>query len=234
MLFSDYDDPASMRTAFQDTDRLLFISSPGPQTGPRTVQHRRVVNAAAEAGVGTVLYTSGLGADVVEEGLLGEHHDTELALRDSGLRCSFLRHPIYTEMFVDADLVRQALERGVLTGSTGDSPFNTATRSDLAEAAAVILTGEDQPREAYQFTGPLWTYPQLATALSEVSGKPVRYSDTDEGQGAMAFFGPIVRAGGFGATTNDLEQTLGRPASGIREAVTAALNHPAGGDTHST
>lgn len=65
VLFADYDDPASMRTAYQGADRLLFISSPGPATGSRTVQHRRVVDAAAHAGVGTVLYTSGVGADVI-------------------------------------------------------------------------------------------------------------------------------------------------------------------------
>lgn len=177
--------------------------------------------------MGTVLYTSGVGADVIEDGLLGEHHDTEQALRDSGLRYSFLRHPIYTEMFLDPNLLREAVESGVLPGSTGDSVFNTATRSDLAEAAATILTSEDQPREAYQFTGPLWTYPQLAAALAEVSGRPVQHRDTDEDQGIMAFFGPVVRAGGFQATTTDLEQTLGRPPAGIREAVTAALNNPA-------
>ena len=232
--FADYDDPDSMRTAFQGADRLLFISSPGSDTGPRTVQHRRVVDAAAHAGVDAVLYTSGVGADVIEEGLLGDHHDTELALRDSGLQHSFLRHPIYTEMFIDADLLRQAVEGGVFTGSTGDNVLNTATRNDLAEAAAIILTSDDQPREAYQFTGPLWTYPQAAAALSEISGKQVRYRDTDEGEGAMAFFGPIVRAGGFQTATRDLEQTLGRPPTDIRAAITAALNTPAGENAHAT
>lgn len=39
-------------------------------------------------------------------------------------------------MFIDDGELRQAIERGVLTGSTGDNVFNTATRSDLAEAAA--------------------------------------------------------------------------------------------------
>ena len=137
-------------------------------------------------------------------------------------------------MFIDDGELRQAIERGVLTDSTCDNVFNTATRSDLAEAAAIILTANDQPREVYQFTGPLLTYPQFAAVMSEVGGKPVQYRDTDKDQGALAFFGPIVRAGGFHLTTEDLEQTLGRPPTDLRAAVSAALNVSGNKDFPST
>jgi NAD(P)H dehydrogenase (quinone) len=63
----DYDQPASLRAAYQGATRLLFISS--PDIGPsRPVQHRNVLEAARDAAVGSVIYTSGLGADVVDEG----------------------------------------------------------------------------------------------------------------------------------------------------------------------
>src|SRR5450759_1256773 len=81
--FGEYDEPGSLREAFAGVDRLLFISS--PDIGAREDQHRNVVTAARDAGVGLLVYTSGLGADVIDEGVLGEHHATELLIGDSGL-----------------------------------------------------------------------------------------------------------------------------------------------------
>jgi NAD(P)H dehydrogenase (quinone) len=65
----DYDDQASLRTAFSGVDALLFVSAPVIDSG-RLEQHQNVVTAAKDAGVGLLAYTSGLGADFVEEGVL--------------------------------------------------------------------------------------------------------------------------------------------------------------------
>src|SRR6478735_5102859 len=70
---------------YDDTDRLLFISSPSiDQDRTRLVQHRNVVAAAQAAGVGMVAYTSGLGADMVDENvpILGDHHVTEKVIQE--------------------------------------------------------------------------------------------------------------------------------------------------------
>jgi NAD(P)H dehydrogenase (quinone) len=218
--YGDYDDPASLRAAFDGADRLLFISSPTLEN--RVPQHRGVITAARDARVGSIVYTSGLGADVVDEGLLGDHHATEQAILDSGVAYTFLRHPIYTEMFVDAGL-HAAIEAGELTSSTRGRGMNTATRADLAEAAAVVLTGPDQAGNAYNFTGPLWTYPQLAAALSDISGRTVAYREVDHDEGPMEWFGPVIRSGGFEVQTGDLEHLLGRPASSLEDVVAAVL-----------
>ena len=45
--YGDYDQPASLRAAFDGADRLLFISSPlGDLSGGRVAQHRAIVAAA--------------------------------------------------------------------------------------------------------------------------------------------------------------------------------------------
>src|SRR5674536_388862 len=106
-------------------------------------------------GVGSVIYTSGLGADVVDEGVLGEHHATEAVLADSGLPYTILRHPIYSDFFINPTL-QAAMEVGEITSSTGGRGLNTGTRADLAEAAAVVLTSTGQEDKAYDFTGRLW------------------------------------------------------------------------------
>lgn len=217
----DYDDKASLRAAFDHADRLLFISSPEVDAPVRIGQHGNVVEAARDAGVGLVVYTSGLGADTSDEGLLAAHHATERLLADSGVAFTALRNPIYTDVFITPAL-RGAVEAGELTGSTGDRGFNTALRADLAEAAAIVLTTPGH-RQAYDFTGSRWTYPELAAALSEVSGRPVTYRDTDTDEGPMMFFGPAIRAGGFEVQTPDLERVLGRPPTGLRQVVAGVL-----------
>lgn len=100
----DYDEPASLRAAFDGADRLLFISSPPVEK--RVAQHRNVVITARDAGVGSIAYTSGLGAAMVDEGILSEHHATEQASLDSGVPYTFLPHPIYTEVIIDPELLR--------------------------------------------------------------------------------------------------------------------------------
>ena len=218
----DYDRPVSRRTAVAGADRLLYIS--GPQLGARIPQHRNVVAAARDAGVRGVAYTSGLGADVVDEGVLGEHHAGEQAVLRSGLSATVLRHPIYSDFFVNPGLAA-AIETGELTSSTRGRGLNTATRADLAEAAAVVLTDEDRFGRAYDFTGRLWTYPQLAAVLTEVSGRTVVHRDVDEDEGVIDLLGigPFIRAGGFERQTGDLEAVLGHPPTGLEDAVATAL-----------
>ena len=154
----DYDDAESLRRSFEGADRLLFISSPMWDSAQRMVQHRHVIAAAREAEVGLLVYTSAGGADVSDQGGLADHHDTEQAIIDSGVPSTMLRHPFYSEIFINAGL-QVAVETGELTSSTGGRGLNTATRADLAEAAAAILTSDGHANRGYTFTGPLWTYP---------------------------------------------------------------------------
>ncbi|HEY5783795.1 MAG TPA: NAD(P)H-binding protein [Microlunatus sp.] len=221
----DYDDVESLRGSFEGADRLLFISSPVWDSPQRMVQHRHVIAAAREAKVGLLVYTSAGGADVSDQGGLADHHDTERAIIDSGVPSAMLRHPFYSEMFINGGL-QVAVETGVLTSSTGGRGLNTATRADLAEAAAAILTSDGHANRGYTFTGPLWTYPQLAEVLSAVTGRTVVHRDTDVDEGMMAMIGPALRAGVLERQTADLEQVLGRPASSLRDTVAAALHDP--------
>lgn len=217
----DYERTDTLRQAFDGADRLLFISAPD-QNDERVLQHQNVVDAAGVAGVGRLLYTSALGADVVDEGGLADHHATERAIRESGLPYTILRHPIYSEWFIHSGL-REPIKTGHLTSSAGGRGMNTALRTDLAEAAAVLLTSRDQLDEGYNFTGRRWTFDELAQVLSEISGRLITCQEVDEDEGIMTMIGPAVRAGAFEFSTVDLERVLGHPSTSLRNAVTAAL-----------
>ncbi|MFB9472506.1 NAD(P)H-binding protein [Nonomuraea salmonea] len=198
----DYDDPASLREAFQGADRLLLISSPELDTARRIRQHLNAVTAAKEAGVGAIVFTSFLGADTVATGLTEAYHTTEQAILDSGLPYTLLRHPFYSDAFVPQ------VSNGEITSNTAGRGLNTAFRSDLAEAAANVLTGEGHDGHAYDFTGPLWSYPEVAEALN------VTYREAPD-SGPMSWISAQVRTGALERQTPDLERVLGRPAETI-------------------
>jgi len=220
--YGDYDEPDSLRNSFNGADRLLFISAPSFDSGERMQQHHNVVDAARTTGVGHLVYTSGLGADVVDQGGLADHHATERAIHDSGLPYTIVRHPIYSEWFINPGLWG-SIEAGELTGSSGGRGMNTALRADLAEAAAVVLTGQHQLAGSYDFTGRRWTFDELAQVLSDISGRTIIHRQVDADEGIMTMIGPTVRAGMFEHQTDDLERVLGHSSTSLRAAVTAVL-----------
>ncbi|TYB69866.1 NAD(P)H-binding protein [Nonomuraea sp. PA05] len=200
----DYDDPASLRTAFEGVERLLLISSPELDTPRRIAQHQAAVTAAADAGVAAIAFTSFLDADTAPTGLTEAYHATEQAILATGLPYTFLRHPFYSDAFLPR------VTGGELTSGTAGRGLNTAFRSDLAEAAANVLTGETPLGRAYDLTGPLWTHPEVAEALG------VTYREVpDSGRGPMSWINGLIRAGALERQTSDLEHLLGRPAETV-------------------
>ncbi|WP_167646304.1 SDR family oxidoreductase [Mameliella alba] len=231
----DYEDLESLRKAFDGVDRLLLISS--SEVGKRADQHRNVLEAARDAGVGFVAYTSILNADSGGMALAQEHNATEAALRESGLPHAILRNGWYSENI--AGTAPQALEMGQHFGAAGDGRFATASRQDFAEAAAVVLAGEGHEGKTYELAGDTdFSLSDYAALLSDVSGKPVTYVNLDE----ASYTGALVGAGlpeGFagiladsdaraasGALTTqsrDLSRLIGRPTTPMRETLKAML-----------
>ncbi|MFJ9752508.1 NAD(P)H-binding protein [Streptomyces chartreusis] len=215
----DYDVPGTLPAAFEGADRLLLISSPELDPIRRTGHHRAAVDAARRVGVGAVVYTSFLDADAKADGVTAAHHVTEQALRDSGLGHTLLRHPFYSEAFINAGLTT-AVAAGELWDGTDGKGINTASRADLAEAAARVLTEDGHLDRAYDFTGARWTYPELAEVLTQVSGKPVRYRQRPEPTaGIQGWLEHQVRSGALERQTDDLGHVLGRPSTPLHRAV---------------
>ncbi|MER7707782.1 NAD(P)H-binding protein [Kitasatospora sp. NPDC097605] len=221
---ADYDEPASLRAAFAGAERVLLVSSPELAPERRIQHHRAVVEAARAAGVGRLVYTSFLGADTAPDGLTEAHHATELLLILSGLATTVVRNPFYTEGFVTPELLRGALATGVLATTTGGRGLNTATRADLAEAAARVLVEEGHDGAAYDLTGARWTHPELAALLPGVTHRDA--DPAEEPPGVPRFLNSLVRAGALERRTADLGRLLGRPATPLADTVRALLAAP--------
>jgi len=183
---ADYNDPESLRAAFEGADRLLFVS--GSEAGRRVEQHRNVVDAAKAAGVRLIVYTSIVKADTSDLILAGEHRATEQMIIESGLPYVFLRNSWYLENYD----VGAALERGIV-GAAGDGKISAATRTDLAEAAAAVVAGQGHERRVYELGGEPFTMAELAAAVSRESGRTVTYTDLPEDKYAEVLSAPACR-----------------------------------------
>jgi NAD(P)H dehydrogenase (quinone) len=218
----DYEDPASLRAAFTGADVLLFVSSPDITPGARARQHGNVVDAAVAAGVGRVVYTSAIGAED-GQGFLADHTATEELLAQSGLPHNLLRNTFYMELLVNPGL-RAAVDAGELRGADNGVPVNLATIADLGVAASVTVDGEGHAGAVYELRGPVWTLADLARTVSEVSGKDVVYKSVPaEELGQAAFVHQLIASGLFSEPSGDLEKLIGRPPTGLREAVEGVL-----------
>jgi NAD(P)H dehydrogenase (quinone) len=205
----DYDDPAVLPAALDGIDTLLLVSGPDLSPGVRARQHRAVIDAAAAGWVSQLVYTSAVGA---ESGLghLEDHRLTERALNECGVEHTILRNGIYSEAFFGAALA-DATSTGAVRSSTNGRHLNTASVRDLALCASAVLTGAGQDKWIHTLVGRLWTYPELAEAIGEALGRPVRYRPVqDREAGWVGAMGPMIRAGALATTTLDIEGLLGR------------------------
>ncbi|GAA2789686.1 SDR family oxidoreductase [Kitasatospora aburaviensis] len=233
----DYDRPESLAGAFGAGDRVLLIS--GSEVGRRIPQHTAVVEAARAAGVALLAYTSAPGAATFR--LADEHKATEAAIRESGLRYSFLRNGWYTENYLgDA---AGTVDRGIVIGSAGEGRIASAPRKDYADAAVAVLVGEgDEGGHAdtvYELSGDVaWSLPELAAELAKASGRPVGHRDVTPaehrevlvGAGLPEGFAEVlvdvdagIARGELAGTPGDLARLIGRPTVPLAESVRTAL-----------
>ena len=232
---ADYSQPQALAAAFQGVDRLLLISS--SEVGQRVPQHRNVITAAKQAGVGLLAYTSLLHADRSPLGLAVEHRETEALLRASGVPHVLLRNSWYTENY--AASVPSALQYGAVLGSAGDGRISSAPRVDYALAAATVLGLDDQAGRVYELAGDqAYTLSELAAEIARLSGRPVVYRNLPEaeykaalvhaglpdGLAAMLAESDVgVSFGGLFDDSRQLSRLIGRPTTPLAEVLKAAL-----------
>ncbi|MCC2599569.1 SDR family oxidoreductase [Sphingobacterium sp. FBM7-1] len=231
----DYTKSAALSDSLQDVDHLLLIS--GSEIGQRKIQHQNIIEAAQAAGVKWIVYTSLLHADTSSLSLAEEHVETEKMLKESGIPHTILRNGWYTENYTGS--IPAAVAAGAFIGSAGDGKISSATRSDFAEAAAVVLVGEGHVGKVYELAGDeAYTLKDLAAEMSKQVGKTIPYNNLSEAEYAdtLTSMGlPEGLAKAFasfdtGAAQDDLfndgkvlSQLIGRPTTSLSEAVKAAL-----------
>lgn len=232
---ADYSQPATLNTAFQGVDKLLLISS--SEVGQRVTQHTAVINAAKHAGVKLLAYTSLLHADTSVLGLGEEHRATEALLHESGLPVVLLRNGWYTENY--AASIAPAVAHGAFIGAVGNGRIASAAREDYAQAAAAVLTQEDQAGKVYELAGDdSYTLAEFSAEIARQSGKPVVYKDLSETDFKQALisaglpegFASMLADSDAGAAkgglfddSHTLSKLIGRPTTPYAKVIAATL-----------
>lgn len=227
--------PEALAPALAGVETLVLISS--SDFNDRVGQHRNVIDAAKSAGVSRIIYTSILKADVSPLLIAEDHRATEAIITASGLSATVLRNGWYTENWTGT--LGAALEAGALIGSAGSARFTPATRSDYAEAIAIVATSADHVGKTYELGGDeAFTLAELAAEVAQQAGKPLPYNDLppEVYQGILESFGlpsgfvgllvdVDVKAGEgwLEDSSGTLSHLLGRPTTRMAEAVSAAL-----------
>ncbi|MBW4720476.1 SDR family oxidoreductase [Saccharothrix obliqua] len=230
---ADYGDREAVRAALAGAERVLMVSA--PETADRVDLHRSFVDAAAEAGVGHLVYISFYGAapDAVFT-LARDHFTTEEHIRASGLPHTFLRDNMYADF-----MPMLAGEDGVIRGPAGDGRVAAVALDDIADAAVAVLR-DTAPHvgATYELTGPrALTLDEVAAVLSDATGRAVSYhrETVDEAYRSRAPYNApdwlldawvstytAIAEGQLAGVTDDVRRLTGHPATPLAEVVRAA------------
>ncbi|MEU1720140.1 NAD(P)H-binding protein [Nonomuraea sp. NPDC005692] len=228
----DLSDSARVAELVARHSDIVLISGRDPN---RLAQHESVIEAAKKANVRHVYYTSGVRADDDRFEINADHRATEDALTASGVTYTILRNTWYIENYIQA--LAGPRFTGVLAAATGDAVVAAASRKDLAEALAIVVTTDGHDKVTYSLSGDTnFTYTDIAQAMSVVLGREVTYrpvtpkelqvalihSGMDgELAGFLASLDETIAAGAFARVGDDLSRLLGRPTAGLVEGLTA-------------
>ena len=230
----DYNDVASLVAAFQDVATVLLIS--GNDMAARTQQHRNVIDAAKQAGVQHVVYTSMLNPSTTSAFIASPSHvATEAHLLASGLTYTLLRNALYLDL-VPMLVGKDALPSGRFYFAAGTGQASFALRSEIAEALASVLTTPGHEGQTYDIApAPAYSMQDVATTLSEVSGQSVAYVPVSSEDMAAAMqqkhvpahmvelvvsMARAMASNEFNATSPAFEQLLGRKPTDLKTYLT--------------
>lgn len=182
-----YGDAEAARRALDGVEVLFMVSA--AETEDRVREHYAFVDAAADAGVQHVVYTSlhGAAPDATFT-LARDHYATEERIKASGMEYTFLRDNLYLDF-----LPRLAGEDGVIKGPAGEGVFAGVAREDVARCAVAVLRDPAIHKgKTYNLTGPEdLSLARAAEILTEGTGRTVRYhpETVDEAYASRASYG---------------------------------------------
>jgi uncharacterized protein YbjT (DUF2867 family) len=232
---ASYDDASAARAALSGIDTLFMVS--GSEEPNRLAAHLTFVDAAVEAGVRRIVYTSFFHASPDSTFLLArDHFHTEARIRDAGLAFTFLRDNLYADAFLDF-----AGPEGVIRGPAGNGQVSAVARADVIDAAvAVLLDASKAPHgqtrhdgASYGLTGPMaLTLAEIAETITRVTGRRARYQDESvaEAYASRAIYGAprwqvdawvstytAIAAGELEEVTDDVRLVTGHQALSLEE-----------------
>ena len=236
--YGTFEDTYSLDGAMQGIEKVLLISTIDHH---RLQQHKNVVDAAKRAGVKHILYTSASIKNVntsAIKAIMESHFQTEDYIKRSGLKYTFLRNTLYTDV-IPFYIGKKVLEIGVFLPA-GNGKVAYALRREMGEATANALLQNGHENKIYEITGSeLYSYEDVAKVLSELSGKSIAYTDIEPSKlseqlkqagnselvaAVIIGFATDIKNHQFEIVSKDLENLLERKPTALKEALKELYN----------
>lgn len=170
----DLDDPESIRTACDGTDRAFLLTNSTERAEQQQLAFTRV---AEVCGVRHIVKLSQLHADEKSpERFLRYHGVVEAAIQASGLTYTFLRPNLYMQGLLN---FRQSIQQqSAFFAAAGDAHISAVDIRDLADVTVAALTTSEHDNQCYSLTGlETLTFAEMAQELSRAVGRTITFVD---------------------------------------------------------
>jgi uncharacterized protein YbjT (DUF2867 family) len=223
-VIGDFDRPETLGQALAGVRRVFLLTAPNPAMAAQEIA---VVEAARRGdAVRHIVKLSAFGADPNGTFLFRMHGEAEQAIRASGVPFTILRpNGFMQNVFASARAIR---EQSAIHASMGGARVSMVDVRDVAEVAALALTGEGHQEKTYELTGPeALSYGEVARMISARVGRDIDYVDVPpeiartflvkSGMSewladALIDLFAAYRQGAAETVTNTVAQVTGRPA----------------------
>ncbi|MFF4569533.1 NmrA/HSCARG family protein [Streptomyces sp. NPDC001410] len=178
--YADFDDRPSLDAALAGADSLFAVTTPfGTDTATEVRQGRTLLDAAAAARVGHIVFTSAAHAD---RGTGIPHYDSkdeiERHLRTTGVPWTVIAPAAFMDNFSSGWTLEGLRENTFAWPMPADRPLTLIPAFDIGAFAALVL----QRRSAFtgrrvDIASDELTATQIAAALSAATGRPVTHRE---------------------------------------------------------
>jgi len=227
---ADYFDYPALVQAFQGIDKVLLVSAVA--FTDRIRQHRNVIDAAKEAGVKHLFYTSiQRSSNFILQEVTESDLETEACLKASGLIYTIIKNGYYFEGI--GYLIGSEVPEAELHFPAGEGKIAFVRRTELAAATATLLTSEGHDNQEYTLSGgEAYSFHDIARELSTLAGRTIAYKSSELAPyiaqkvaagfpemvaNFFAQWGEAARHGMLSGTHQALEHLLGHKPTTLRE-----------------
>jgi NAD(P)H dehydrogenase (quinone) len=225
----DYNNKAGLIESLNGVEAVLMVSGMDAPD-KRIAQHQNVINAAKEAGVGKIVYTSIFGekGNTSFSPIISSNRRTEEDIKSSGLKWVIGRNGLYIEP--DLEYMDNYIKAGKISNCAADGKCSYTTRDELATAYSRMLLEDKHNGNTYNLCGQAITQQQLTDYLNSAFETDLVFESLSvdeyakERQSELGdFLGTVIagiysgiRDGGFNVKS-DFYQAVGREHVGWDE-----------------